>query len=110
MFDIKFAFTFTNSEYTTVYFAVLVTSVSMKSFISNCLVKVGCVVSVVFSSICFKMIFFPLVHKCTALYYFPFRGWLLFATKKYQLRVYLVFFKYLFIVLQSWYVRHGIEN
>ena len=37
VFDIKFAFTFTNSEYTSVYFAVLVTSVSTKSFIFNCL-------------------------------------------------------------------------
>ena len=49
VFDIKFAFTFTNSEYTSVYFAVLVTSVSMESFIFNYLVRVGCVVSVVFS-------------------------------------------------------------
>ena len=35
--DIKFAFTFTNSEYSSVCFAVLVTSVTMKSFIFNCL-------------------------------------------------------------------------
>ena len=48
VFDIKFVFTFTNSEYTSMYFAVVVTSVSMKSFIFNCLVRVGCVASVVF--------------------------------------------------------------
>ena len=71
VFDIKFAFTFTNSEYTSVYFAVLVTSVSMKSFIFNCLVRVGCVASVVFSLIYFRMIFFALVHKCTALFPSP---------------------------------------
>ena len=58
VFDIKFACTFTNSKNTSVYFAVLVTSVSMKSFIFNCLVRVGCVVSVVFSLIYFRKIFF----------------------------------------------------
>ena len=84
MFDIKFAFTFTNSEYTSVYFAVLVTSVSVKSFIFNCLVRVRCVVSVVFSLIFFRMIFFALVHKCTVLFPSPkIRAFLLFATKKY---------------------------
>ena len=57
VFDIKFAFTFTNSEHTSVYLAVLVTSVSMKSFIFNYLVRVGCVASVVFSLIYFRMIF-----------------------------------------------------
>ena len=51
VFDFKFAFTFSNSEYTSVYFAVQVTSVSMKSFVFNCLVRVGRVASVVFIDI-----------------------------------------------------------
>ena len=43
----------------------------MKSSIFNCLVGVGCVVSVVFSLIYFGMIFFALGHKCTALFPVP---------------------------------------